>query len=84
MKSSFEATIYKIGINLCVDVPLRITNKMVPARGYIPISGKIKGHPFKQTLVPVRNAAYRLFVNGPMLKGAKTKLGDNVKFVIDL
>ncbi|HMK03334.1 MAG TPA: YdeI/OmpD-associated family protein [Ferruginibacter sp.] len=83
MKFSFGATIYKVGINLCVDVPLNITKKMTVAKGYIPIKGKIKNHFFQQTLVPIKNAAYRLYVNGPMLKCSNTKLGDNVKFIIE-
>jgi hypothetical protein len=83
MKSSFTATIYKTGINLCVDVPEKITSKMVATKGYIPIKGKINNHPFTQTLVPVKNKLYRLFVNGIMLKGSGTKLGDTVKFSIE-
>ena len=82
-KFSFEAKIYKVGINPCVDVPLRITDKMIPAKGYIPIKGKIKAHPFQQTLVTVKDSPYRLYVNGPMLKGSGTKLGDKVKFIIE-
>ena len=55
---------------------------MSPEKGYIPIVGKIDGHDFRQTLCPVKNAAYRLFVNGPMLKGAGIALGDTVSFII--
>jgi hypothetical protein len=83
MKFSFTAKIYITGINPCVDVPLRITEKMPAVKGYIPIKGKINKHAFIQTLVPVKNAEYRLHVNGPMLKGAKAELGDTVKFTIE-
>ena len=83
MKFSFEAKIYKAGINPCVDVPLVITNKMKASKGYIPVKGKIKGHSFQQTLVPVKNAAYRLYVNNLMMKGSGTKVGDTVKFIIE-
>ncbi len=83
MQFSFEAKIYKVGINPCVDVPLRITKKMLALKGYIPVKGKIKNHPFQQTLVTVKSAEYRLYVNGPMLKSSKTKLGDIVKFSIE-
>ncbi|HEV7783586.1 MAG TPA: YdeI/OmpD-associated family protein [Chitinophagaceae bacterium] len=83
MSFPFKAMIYKTGINLCVDVPLRITAKMTPTKGYIPIKGTINGHSFVQTLVPVKDAPYRLFVNGPMLKGSRTKLGDIVRFAIE-
>ncbi len=80
---SFTATIYKTGINPCVDVPLEITAGMTSSKGYIPVKGKIRTHSFTQTLVPVKNAAYRLYVNGLMLKGANAKLGDTLKFSIE-
>ena len=82
MKFSFRAKIYKVGINPCVKVPFTITKKMIPSKGYIPVKGKIENHNFKQTLVPVKNAEYRLYVNGPMLKGANVKVGQTVNFTI--
>ena len=83
MKFSFTAKIYKVGINPCVEVPSRITSQMTATKGYIPVNGKIKNYSFTQTLCPVKNANYRLYVNGPMLKGSDTKLGDTVKFTIE-
>ncbi len=83
MKFSFTAIIYKVGINPCVAVPFRITSKMTARKGYIPIKGKIKNHLFSQTLVPISNAEYRLYVNGLMLKGANAKIGDSIKFIIE-
>ena len=83
MKFSFNAKIYKVGINPCVKVPRRITNQMVASKGYIPVKGKIEGHSFRQTLVPVKDAPYRLFVNGPMLKGADVQVGNKVSFTIE-
>jgi len=83
MKFSFSAKIYKVGINPCVEVPLSITSKMTATKGYIPVKGKIKNHSFTQTLCPVKNSLYRLYVNGPMLKESNSKLGDTVKFTIE-
>jgi len=83
MKFSFTATINITGINPYVDVPERITTTMVATKGYISIKGTINKHSFTQTLVPVKNKPYRLFVNGPMLKGSTTKLGDIVKFILN-
>lgn len=83
MKFSFTAKIYKVGINPCVEVPLKITLNMKAVKGYIPVKGFIKDHFFEQTLCPVKNAAYRLYVNGLMLKGSHAKLGDRVKFTIE-
>jgi hypothetical protein len=79
----FSETIHKIGINPCVPVPGRITDQLEPVKGFIYIRGKINGHAFVQTLVPVKNGPYRLYVNGPMLKGAHAKNGDTVKFSIE-
>lgn len=83
MKFTFKTKIYKVGINLCVKVPLRITKTMEPAKGYIRIKGTIENHTFEQTLVPVKNSNYRLFVNGPMLKGSGMSLGKTATFVIE-
>lgn len=83
MKFSFRAKIYKVGINPCIKVPLRITNKLKATKGYIPIKGKIENHFFQQTLCPVKDEGYRLYVNGPMLKGADVKVGQTVHFMIE-
>jgi hypothetical protein len=82
MLFKFNAKIYKVGINPCVSVPTRFTDKMKPVKGYIPIKGKIESHPFQQTLVPVKGEGYRLYVNGPMLEGANVEVGQTAKFAI--
>jgi hypothetical protein len=83
MKFSFDAKICKVGINPCVKVPFSITDRMVPAKGYIPVKGKIGSHPFKQTLVPVKHSEFRLYVNGAMLKGGHASVGDVAHFTIE-
>lgn len=83
MKFSFKARIYKVGINPCVKVPHRITDKLTSTKGYIPVKGTIEKHFFQQTLCPVKNEGYRLYVNGPMLKGAGLNPGDTAHFVIE-
>lgn len=79
----FTAKVYKTGINAAVDVPKEITDVLQPVKGYIRITGTINGHTFRQTLVPVKDAPYRLFVNIPMLKGGEAALGDTAKFSIE-
>jgi hypothetical protein len=79
----FKSKIYKIGINWAVDVPIKISEKMVPEKGYIRIKGQINDFDFIQTLVPVKNAPYRLFVNLIMMKGGKTALGEVTSFSIE-
>jgi len=83
MSFTFRAKIYKVGINPCVKVPANITTKMKAIKGYIPVKGKIVYHPFEQTLCPVKNDLYRLYVNGPMMKGANVKVGQTVSFRIE-
>lgn len=83
MKLHFKAKIYKVGINWCVDVPVRITKAMIAEKGYIKVKGQINGFDFAKNLVPVKNKPYRLFVNLIMMKGANTALGKTASFQIE-
>jgi hypothetical protein len=56
---------------------------MTPQRGYIPVRGHIAGYLFEQTLVPVKDGPYRLYVNGLMLKGSGATVGDTLTFSIE-
>lgn len=78
----FKASIYKVGINWCVDVPTRISDELEKEKGYIRITGLINQFKFMTNLVPVKNAPYRLFVNGLMMKGGNTALGEIASFSI--
>lgn len=82
MAHRFTATIEKEGINPCVPVPQRITDGMQKTKGFIYVKGTINGFPFVQTLMPVKNAPYRLYVNGPMLKGSGLANGDTARFTL--
>ncbi|MDQ8053538.1 MAG: DUF1905 domain-containing protein [Pedobacter sp.] len=82
MKHQFKAKIYSIGINWAVDVPTQVTEELVREKGYIRIKGQINGFEFIQTLVPVKNKPYRLFVNLIMMKGGKTEVGKTASFTI--
>jgi hypothetical protein len=83
MSKSFRATIYKVGINPCVDVPPRLTKSLEAVKGYIRVKGSIDGHPFTQTLVPVKDGPYRLYVNGPMLIAAAKTVGQSAMFSLE-
>ena len=80
---NFRAEIYKVGINAVVNVPVEVTAALHKGKGYIRIKGTINGFAFSTTLVPVKGAPYRLFVNIPMLKGGNAALGDTAKFSIE-
>lgn len=83
MKHTFKAKIYKSGINWCVDVPEEITKQLTSEKGRINIKGQINGFEFVKTLMPVKNAPFRLFVNQTMMKGGKTALGEIANFAIE-
>lgn len=83
VKINARAKIYKVGINPCVKVPTRIINNMTATKGYIPVKGTINSYPFEQTLCPVKNDPYRLYVNGPMMKAGKVKVGETANFMIE-
>jgi hypothetical protein len=72
----FKATIYRIGINLVVDVPPKVTNKLNATKGQIKIQGTINGFAFHTTLMPVKNKPFILYVNMPMLKGTGAVEGE--------
>ncbi len=82
LSPSFTATIGIIGINPYVLLP-EATLKRVFAqagkdKGPIPVHGSLDGHAFVQTLVKYAGA-WRLYLNGPMLKAAKKGVGDTVR-----
>jgi hypothetical protein len=83
MRLSFKAKILKTGINWYVNVPTKITEQMSVVKGHIRIKGMINGFEFTKTLMPVKNSAHRLFVNGVMMKGGKTALGEFANFEIE-
>lgn len=82
----FSATIYKIGINPVVDPPELVLCKLFDqagrSKGPVPVTGKLNGAEFIQTLVRYRGA-WRLYVNGPMLKASGLKVGDIAKVEIE-
>eukprot|EP01133_Synstelium_polycarpum_P011121 gene11121-12956_t len=83
MEHKFNSVIYQTGINWCVDVPAEISVRLQAEKGYIRIKGTVNGFYFTKSLVPVKNAPYRLFVNLIMMKGAKTAVGQWADFVIE-
>lgn len=79
----FSAKIKKVGINPCVDTPLRVSRAFAK-RGYIPVRGTLNGKTFTQTLVPIGGGRHRLFVNRPMLDSAKVEVGDRIDVTLRL
>ena len=73
----FTATLRKVGINLLVHVPARVT-KHFGRRGNVPVQATVGGKAFPQTLVPVGGGRHVLYVNVPMLKAAGKGEGDRI------
>src|SRR5688572_11023224 len=75
----FSFKIYKIGINPVVDPPdealTAVFEQAGRSKGAIPIRGSLDGAEFIQTLVKYQGA-WRLYINGEMLKSSGLKVGD--------
>jgi hypothetical protein len=63
-----------------VDVPEAVTDRLKKVKGYIKVKGQINGFDFRKSLVPVKDAPYRLFVDLKMLKGGGAEVGKAARF----
>jgi hypothetical protein len=83
--TAFSATIEIIGINPFVFVPdpilQHIFKQAGKEKGKIPVTMKIDGHAFIQTLIKY-SGHWRLYLNIPMRKAAKKEVGDKAIFEI--
>jgi hypothetical protein len=73
----FVATLYKLGINRCVDVPEEIS-RALGGNGYIPVFASVQGLIARTTLIPAGNGQHRLFVDGKIRKRLGVDAGDLV------
>jgi hypothetical protein len=83
MPERFSVSVYKLGINPCVDVPVEVSRAFAK-KGYIPVRGTLNGHPIRATLVPMGSGRYRLFLNGEMRKRANVSVGDQVDLELEM
>jgi hypothetical protein len=81
---SFSAVVAKAGTNPFVDVPVHVSRAFAgfASHGRIRVAGSIDGHPLHATLVPVRGATHRLYVNGGMRAAAGVEVGDRVSLTL--
>ncbi len=77
----FSATLYKIGVNRCVDVPERV-GKAFGGKRYVPVVAAVRGHPARTTPVPAGGGRYRLFLSGDVRKAAGVDVGDRVTVML--
>jgi hypothetical protein len=73
----FEARIGRLGMNYCVDVPLRVSRSLGGAQ-YIQVIGEAAGRPFQTTLVPRGRGGHRLFLDSAVRGPAGVSEGDRV------
>jgi hypothetical protein len=82
----FQAKIYKLGINPLVDPPERVLRNLFRQarknKGPIPVAGTLNGAQFIQTLVKYQGA-WRLYINGRMLKDSGLKVGDVARIDVE-
>jgi hypothetical protein len=82
----FTAEINIIGINPFVFVPEEVLNYVFHQagknKGQFPVTMKIDGHEFKQTLVKYAGD-WRLYLNTPMRKAAGKDVGDTASFELE-
>lgn len=78
---AFKAEVFIIGINPYVLLPETTLQALFTQankdKGPIPVHGLLDGHPYIQTLVRYAGA-WRLYLNGPMLKATRKGVGDTV------
>lgn len=79
----FVATLYKVGINRCVDVPEE-ASRALGGKGYIPVVATAQGLVMRTTLVPAGNGQHRLFLNGKIRKKLGIDAGDIVGIALRL
>ena len=83
MMETFSAPIHTTALNPYVDIPMRVS-RALGRRGYVPVKGRINRFAFRATLVPLGNGRHRLFVNGPMRRGAGVDVGDRVRITLEV
>ena len=82
MSQRFTATIFKVGINPCVDVPAGVSTAL-GKKGYIPVRVQLNGYSFRAGLVSLGQGRHRLYINGVMRKQAGVDLGDQINVTLD-
>jgi Bacteriocin-protection, YdeI or OmpD-Associated/Domain of unknown function (DUF1905) len=77
----FVASLYKVGINRCVDVPEEMS-RALGGKGYIPVIATAQGLVTRTTLVPAGNGRHRLFLAGKIRKKLGIDAGNLVGIIL--
>lgn len=84
--NAFKAKIDIIGVNPFVLLPAVVLKNIFKQaekdKGPIPVRGTMDGHHFIQTLIKY-SGEWRLYINSPMLKASRKKVGDTITLQIE-
>ena len=78
----FRATLYAVGVNRCVDVPLEISEAL-GGETLIRVRGSVGGGPYRSNLAPRGGGAHRLFVHSDIWRKLGIDVGDAVDVEIE-
>ena len=78
----FRGTLYRLGINCCVDVPRRVSAALGGAFR-IAVRGTMGGTSFRSTLVPRGGGRHRLFVSARAWQSLGLSEGDPIAVRIE-
>ncbi len=78
----FQATLYAVGVNRCVDVPSEISQAL-GGEAHIRVKGMVGDEPFRSNLAPRGGGAHRLFVHSNVWRKLGVDVGDAVHVEIE-
>ncbi len=73
----FTATIYKVGMNYCIDTPARVSRALSSA-ARVPVLGAVDGHEFSTNMMRRADGGHRVFLNAEVRAAAAAGEGDRV------
>lgn len=83
---SFASKVFLLGINPCIDVPVKAMAALFEESGRkkapLPVHGTLNGKDFRQTVVKFRGK-WRLYLNALMRQSSGVKAGDRVRIEIE-
>ena len=78
----FDAKLYAVGVNRCVDVPQEVTVALGGGT-HIRVVGRVGGEPYRSNLTPRGGGTHRLFVHSGIWRKLGVDVGDAVEVVIE-
>ena len=78
----FNATLYAVGVNRCVDVPAKVTVAL-GGETHIRVMGRVEGEPYRSNLAPRGSGMHRLFVHSGIWRKLGVDMGDVVEVEIE-